>query len=213
MRVHLLTSKAARHAGLWVGVLLPLVAVGCNPYSTAVKLGVRVVGDVVNDEDTAGHARKLIGQPVAAADSTFGKRLRTLEEVRTSRQMITYPVKDDLLNSYRWAVEAENGRIVALAKLQNNPDGGTDIAEKLLLKEIVDGKTLGQVQSHKYFSKRILTLRDSATGDLLRVFDVSNITDFMGGRYCVLRFDASNACKEIWLVGCPASTPGSSLAK
>ena len=68
--------------------------------------------------------RKLIGQPLAAADSTFGQRLRTLEEVHTARQMITYPVKDDLLDSYRWAVEAENGRIVALAKLQNNPGGG-----------------------------------------------------------------------------------------
>jgi hypothetical protein len=205
------TNTIARSVGLLAAVMASITATGCNPYSTAVKLGVKLVGEGVNDADVAQKSQQLMGQPVSAADAAFGQRIRTLQELQTGRQLITYPVKDDLLKMFRWAVEAQNGAIVALSKLQNDPDGGKDIAEKLVLKEIVDGKTPQQIQSHKYFQNLILTLRDTSTGYLIRVYDVSNITDFMGGRYCVLGFDAADRCKDIWLVGVPASTSGSAL--
>jgi hypothetical protein len=188
-----------------------VAATGCSPYSTIAKIGMKVVGDAVNDADVSQKSQELLNRSVAAADAALGERLRTFEEVNSRRQMIMYPVKDDLLSKFRWAVEAENGRIVALAKLQNDPDGGKDLAEKLVLKEIVRGKTSEQVQSHDWFKKLVLTLRDCASGNFVRVYDTSVIPSFMGAKYCVLEFDGDNRCQSVRIVGVPASTPGSRL--
>jgi hypothetical protein len=193
--------------------LLVSLTTGCDPYTTVAKIGVRVIGDAVDDEQVSSLSNKLIGRPVAMADAEFGQSLRTLEEVNSRRLMIMYPVKDDFLKMFRWAVEVENGRIVALAKVQSNPDGGKDIAEKLVLKEIVIGKTAQDLQSHKFFQNLILVLRDRATGTLVRVYDVSNVTDFMGAKNCVLEFDAADVCQKVSIVGVPASTPGSAVGR
>lgn len=190
---------------------LSAMAAGCNPVSMVAKIGVKVVGDAVNDADVSQKSQELMGKPVAAADAEFGKRIQTLQESRSTRLMITYPVKDDVLNMFRWAVETERGQIVALAKLQNNPDGGQDLAEKLVLKAIVDGKTPAQVESHDWFKNRVLSLRDPTNGNTYRVYDTSIIPNFMGAKYCVLEFSPGNICQSVRIVGVPASTPGSSL--
>jgi len=190
-----------------------LLSAGCSPYSTAAKIGIKVVGDVVNDEDVSQKSQRLIGQSAAAADAAFGQKIRTLEEVSTGRQMVTYPVKDDLLNMFRWAVEIQRGKIVAIAKLQSNPDGGKDIAKKLVLEQIVVGKSLQQIQSHEYFKNLVLTLRDCGNGDMVRAYDTSVLPDFMGAKYCVLEFAPSNMCKSVRIVGVPAATPGSSVGR
>jgi len=184
---------------------------GCNPYTTVAKIGIKVVGDVVNDVDTSEKSQQLIGQPASMADAGFGQRIRTLQEVDTPREMIVYPVKDDLLNVFRWAVETENGRIVAVSKLQTNPDGGKDIAEKLLLEAIVLNKPLSEVQSHRYFERVVLVLRDPATSETIRAYDVSLIPDFMGAKYCVLQFDSAEVCRKLWMVGVPAASGGSRI--
>ena len=207
MRFQVRTGMAAGRA-----FFLTIVA-GCSPYSTVAKIGIKVVGDVVNDADVSQRSRELLGQPVAAADAAFGQRLRTLEEVETRRRMMVYSVKDDLLNMFRWAVEAETDRIVALSKLQNDPDGGKDIAQKLVLNEIGEGKTVSAVEAPQYFRKRILTLRDCSSGDMIRAYDIALIPNFSGAKYCVLRFDASNTCQELRIIGVPASTPGSSVVR
>ena len=211
MRKSFRTITCAEWAGVAAGIVLSILVAGCSPYSTIAKLGIKVVGDAVNDADVTEHGNKLLGQPVASADAEFGRRLRTMEEIRSRREMITYPVKDDLLGAYRWVVEAESGKIVALAKMQNDPDGGKDVVEKLVLKEMVIGKTPQEVSSEDYFKNLILILRDRANGNMLRVYDVSSMLDFMGARDCVLEFDAEDKCRSIWLVGIPASTGGSML--
>ncbi|HVP10803.1 MAG TPA: hypothetical protein VMV94_06385 [Phycisphaerae bacterium] len=206
-------SAPRPHNASLLSIALVLAAAGCSPYATIANLGIKVVGDAVDDADVADRGNKLIGRPVAAADAEFGRRQRTMMEIPGRREMITYPVKGDLLAKYRWVVEAEHGRIVALAKMQNDPDGGKDIVKKMVLKEMVLGKTPQEVGTKEQFRKPILTLRDRDTGNMLRVYDVSSIVDFMGARDCVLEFDASGRCQDIWLVGVPASTPGSALGR
>ena len=202
---------AVRYVMLRAAPILVALAAGCSPYSTVAQLGIKVIGDAVDDADVSEHGGRLIGQPATAADAEFGRRLRTMVEVRGDREMSTYPVKDDLLSKYRWVVEAKNGRIVALSKMQNDPDGGKDVLKKMVLKEMVIGKTPREIGSKDYFKRLILTLRDRDTGTPLRVYDVSSIVDFMGARDCVLEFDAEDKCRSIWLVGIPASTGGSML--
>lgn len=206
------TSMAGRVLIMLTGAVLSGFITGCgSPYSTVAKIGVKVVGKVVNDADVEERSERLVGRPVAAADTEFGARIRTLEEIGTGRLMCTYPVKDDFLGVFRWAVESERGRIVALAKLQSDPDGGKDIAQKLVLKQIVDGKPPQEVESHKYFQKRLLYLRDLSSKDTIRVYDISMLPDFMGAKFCVMRFDGSNRCCELWIVGVPASSSGSAV--
>ena len=201
------------------GRLLPLTLVvvglgtGCNPYKKAIKIGMKVVGDTVNEVDVSEQAKKLVGQPVAAADAAFGTRIRTLEEVTTHREMMTYPVKNDVLGMFRWIVEVENGRIVALAKAQNDPGGGKDVVKKTAMKEMLTGKSPQELQTKEKFKKLVLVLRDRANGNLVRVYDVSGFTDLMGAVYCVLEFDSADRCKDVRLVGVPASSSGSAVGR
>jgi hypothetical protein len=125
--------------------------------------------------------------------------------------MKTYSVKGDVLNNYRWVVEIEHNRIVALAKLQQDPDGGRDIITKALLKEKVMGKTPKQVQAQDYFKKPVLVLRSRTTGKMIHVYDVRSVVDLLGAKYCVLEFNKANRCDNIRLVGIPASTAKSKV--
>ncbi len=52
----------------------------------------------------------------------------------------------------------------------------------------------------------MLVMRNLVNGTLVRVYDVRNVTNLRGGRYCVLRFDSSDRCRKINLVGVSAST-------
>jgi hypothetical protein len=192
-------------------LLLAALTAGCSPYSSVAKIGIKVIGDVVNDADVDKHSKQLIGQPPSMADVEFGPPIRTLEEVNSGRLMMTYPVKEDLLKKFRWTVEVENGRIVALAKLQSDPDGGKDIIKKALMKEKAIGKTAKELQQDSHFQKLTLTLRDRATGNMIRVYDVSGLTDFLGAKSCVLEFGASGAAETIWIVGVPAASDNSSI--
>lgn len=194
-------------------LLLAALATGCSPISTGAKIGIKVVGDAVHEADVDKHAQDLMGQPVAKADTEFGQRIETAVDTESPRELMVYPVKDDLFHKTRWVVEAENDRIVALAKAEHNPDGGKDIIRKALLDKKLLNKTPAEFQNEKKFSKPVLTLRSKDTGNLIRVYDVKGITDLLGAKYCVLRFDASDRCQDIRLVGVPASTKENPVAR
>jgi len=183
-------------------IVLVMTANGCV---TAAMMGVKVVGTAAHGADVDARTKELLGQPVSAADTAFGKRMNTFEETRSGRAMMTYPVKGDVLDQYRWVVEVENGKIMALAKLQKDPDGGSSIIKKAMLKGKVIDKTPSQIHEDSHFEKLMLVLRNRATGNLVRVYDVRGMTDLLGARYCVLGFDRSDRCTEIRLVGVPAS--------
>jgi hypothetical protein len=188
-------------------LLLVVATVGCEgPWSSVAKIGVKVVGEAVHEVDVDKHAKELVGQPVEKADAEFGQRIETAVDTQSPRELMVYPVKDDLLGKTRWVVEAENSRIVALSKADHNPDGGKDIIKDALLDRKLLNKTPAEFQDEKKFRNPVLTLRSKDTGNLIRVYDVKGITDLLGAKYCVLRFDASDRCQDIRLVGVPAST-------
>jgi hypothetical protein len=204
-------TRCAVLAGL--PLLLISLVTGCSPYSTAAKIGIKVVGDAVHEADVDKHAKELVGQPVAKADAELGDRIETAVDTQSPRELMVYDVKDDPFHKTRWVVEAENGRIVALSKAEHNPDGGKDIIRKALLDKKLMNKTPAEFQDEKKYSNPVLTLRSKDTGNLIRVYDVKGITDLLGAKYCVLRFDASDRCQEIRLVGVPASTKKDAVAQ
>ena len=181
-----------------------LLTTGC--YSTAAKIGVKVVGNAVHEVDVSEKEKRLVGQPADRADAEFGQPLRAFDDTRSKREVMIYPVKGDALAKFRWVVEVENSRIVALAKAQNDSDGSNDIIRKLLLKDKVIGKTPQAIEAQDRFKKLTLVLRGRATKNLVRVYDISGMTDVLGARYCVLEFNASDLCENIRLVGVQAAT-------
>jgi hypothetical protein len=186
-------------------VLWSLFAGGCRAHP--VSLVVMIAGDAVNDADVKDRRSKLMGKGEAAADGMFGARLETLVDVDRPRvNMIFYPVQADLLKTSRYIVEVENGAIVMFAKTKQNIDGVEDVIHDASLKEKLRGKTPAQCSQDGKLGPPLRTLRSIEKGQLLRVYDVKNWSDFMGARYCVLRFDGSDHCQDITLIGVSAST-------
>lgn len=68
------------------------------------------------------------------------------------------------------------------------------------------GKTPDQCSHDGKLGVPLRTLRSIEKGQLLRVYDVRHWSDFMGARYCVLRFDGNDHCQDITLIGVSAST-------
>ena len=186
-------------------ILTALTAGGCRAYPTS--LAGMVVGDIVSDVDVDSRKSKLLGQPETAADSMFGARLESFDDVkRQGVSMIAYPVTVDVLGKSRYIVEVINGKIVTVSKTKQNIDGSENMIKAAALKQKVIGKTPAQCRIAGELGAPVRTLRSREKGQLLRVYDVKNWTNLRGARYCVLRFGAKDLCEDIKLVGVSAST-------
>jgi hypothetical protein len=188
-----------------VVAFLALAAAGCRAHP--VSLVTMLVGDAVNDADVKDRRDLLIGKPEKAADSMFGLRQETLVDVdRPGVSMIFYPVQGDLLKSSRYIVEVENGAIVVFTKTKQNIDGVEDMIHNASLEKKLIGKTPAECSQEDDLGAPLRTLRSREKDQLLRVYDVRNWSDFMGARYCVLRFDGRDRCQSVALIGVSAST-------
>jgi len=188
-----------------VVAFLVLASVGCRAHP--VSLITMLVGDAVNDADVKDRRDRLMGEPETAADSMFGSRLETLVDVeREGVSLIFYPVRGDLLKSSRYIVEVENGVIVVFAKTKQNIDGVEDMIHNASLEKKLIGKTPAECSQEDDLGAPLRTLRSREKDQLLRVYDVRNWSDFMGARYGVLRFDGSDHCESVSLIGVSAST-------
>jgi hypothetical protein len=189
-----------------LGVIFAIfTAGGCR--ASPMSLAGMVAGDVVNDVDVSNRQDKLVGQPETAADAMFGARLETCDDVQIKGvTMIAYPVKFDVLGTSRYIVETSNGKIAVLSKTKQNLDGAEDVIKSVALKQMVIGKTPTQCQIDGDLGSPLRTLRSRGKNQLLRIYDVRNITNLRGARYCVLRFGAGDLCEAVTLVGVSAST-------
>jgi hypothetical protein len=185
--------------------LLALAAGGCRAHP--LSLATMLVGDAVNDADVKDRRDLLMGKPETAADSMFGARLETLVDVnRPGVSLIFYPVHGDLLKSSRYIVEVEAGVIVVFAKTKENIDGVEDLIHNASLEKKLIGKSPAECSLEDDLGAPLRTLRSREKDQLLRVYDVRNWSDFMGARYCVLRFDGRDRCQSVTLIGVSAST-------
>jgi hypothetical protein len=84
---------------LALATLSIVLVAGCNPVTTGIKLGAKVVGDVVDDSETQKLGQQLVGQPPSAADQLLGQRANVLRQVNGNGLWLVYPVKMDLARS------------------------------------------------------------------------------------------------------------------
>lgn len=180
-------------------------ASGCRLHP--VSLASMAIGDVINDADVKKRQKELHNQPVSAADAMFGTRQETLVySDDAQRELITYPVKGDLLDSQNWVVESRNGKLVALSRVKRNIDGVEDVIKSAAIEPKVMGKSPEDCCRDAEFKPPIATLRSRESGETMRVYDIRNWTNNRGARYCVLRFDKDDRCTKINLLGVSASS-------
>ncbi len=191
-------------ASLSAVLMLAATSSGCR--ALPASYAIMVVGDVVSDIDVKNRQEDLVGKTATAADGMFGQRLATLVDPRRDRRLIVYPVKGDLLGQKRFVVELVEDRIVALSKTSENIDGAEDMIKAAALRDKLLKRSPSECQSAGDFGRPALVLRDQKTWNLVHVYDVRNVTNLRGARYCVLKFDADNRCQDVKLVGVAAST-------
>ena len=188
----------------WIAVLA-FVSVGCRAHP--VSLATLIAGDAINDSDVKDRRSKLMGQDETAADSMFGSRLETLIDVeRRGVSIIFYPVKNDLFKKSRYIVELEGGVVVMFAKTKQDIDGIEDLIHDANLERKLIGKTPKECSRDGDLGAPLRTFRSREKNQLLRVYDIRHWSDFMGARYCILRFDAHNRCQDVTLMGVSATT-------
>lgn len=187
-------------------VLAPLsgLAGGC---ATAVSVGIKLVGQVVDDEDVKKKAEQLIGQPPSVADEMIGERIDTLHDVNGSRQWIIYPVKYDVLNKNRYMIEVENDRITAVTKAKKYASK-LDLPRALIYKAKTKGKPPEAVEEALELGKPLASARSENTGQLVQCYDaaVIEIEGISKPHYCIVHYDASGLCESLDLVEAGAST-------
>ncbi|MCP4251256.1 MAG: hypothetical protein GY778_29825, partial [bacterium] len=163
--------------------------------------------DVVADVDLGEREAKLIGHPPGAADEMFGERTDTFIYLSDeNRQVLWYAADLDLLSVDRYLVEVSDEAIVALTKTKENIDGAEDVIRSLGLRSKLIGKTPSECQKNEDIGQPVERFRSQKTSDRVFVYDVRNFTNLRGARYCLLRFDGSDTCSEVKLVGVSAST-------
>ena len=186
-----------------LALLLPLC--GCNPVSTAVKLGMHVVGKEVDDVETDKLGRQLIGQRPADADALLGERLDVLRDVHSAREWLVYPVKLDLLGQKRYVVEVAQNQIVGLKMVERN-SGKVDIPLKLYYEAKAKGKRPADCEAALGLGPPMLTVRSQMTGQLGQVYDARMVKELPTPHYCVLKYDTNQLCAQVDLVEVAAST-------
>ncbi len=170
-------------------------------------MGVKLVGQVVDDEDVKKKAEQLIGQPPSAADEMIGERIDTLRDVNSNRQWIIYPVKYDALNRNRYVVEVENDRITAVTKAKKYASK-LDLPRALIYKAKTEGKSPEAVEEALELGKPLASARSENTGQLVQCFDaaVIKIEGISKPHYCIVHYDGSDLCESLDLVEAAAST-------
>jgi hypothetical protein len=200
------TEKGAimRYRGMLVLAALSIILVaGCSPVSTGVKLGVKVVGKVVDDEETKKLSQQLVGQPPSAADQLLGPRVNVLHDANGSRTWLAYGVKMDPLKSSRYVVVVRGNRIVLVQKVGKESDE-VGIARGLYYLAKVKGKTPAEATSILGMGAPIMVLRSETTGQLCHLYDSRMVEGLGSEAYCVARFD-KGVCTAVDMVKVKAS--------
>lgn len=177
------------------GLCIATVA-GCNPVSTAVKIGVQVVGKVVEDEETQKLGDQLLGRSTAEADRVLGAPMDVYADLRSSREWRVYPVPLDVLKTHRYIVEVAAHRVVLVEQVETEGDQ-VDIPLEILYKTKLKGKTPAQCQADLNMGAPIYVLRSRTTGQLVQFYDARLIKELPTPHYCVVKYDGNGVCEKV----------------
>ena len=185
---------------------IAVIAAASSGCTTAVSMGMKLVGKAVDSVDVKENREALLGARPAAADEKFGERIDTLRDVNSHRTWQVYPAQFDPLRKDRYVVEVAHEKIVAFSRVEKNPDPKLDIPRALIMESKVKGKPPAECEAALDLGKPLLTVRSDGTGLLSQLYDARLIKEFSSPHYCILRFDEQELCKDVEFMGVGAST-------
>lgn len=187
------------------GMVLTLAA-GC---STAVSMGVKMVGKAVDDEEANKMGDALIGQPVAAADAKLGQPEDVLREIGGGRQWRVYPAPMNVLGNQRYVVQAQGGVINAVSKEEVDASG-KDLAEKMFYDVKAKGKTPQEAEAALGLGPPLVAAISRKTGQMVEFYQMPSLTGLSSPKLCRLKFDATGHCTSVDIVDVGGTTGSSS---
>ena len=197
-----MTLREKLIVGVFIGVFVP----GCgNPATEAVKIGIQVVGKVVDDVEVDKLGKELLGQSAGKADEVLGATEDVYAAVNDDRQWRVYPVPVDVLGNQRYVVETTRGHIVLVEKVEKD-SGKLDIPLELVYHEKLKGKTPEQCQAELNMGPPVMVVRSETTGLLFRFYDARLIKEFSKPHYLIARFDENGKCDKVKFAEVAAST-------
>jgi hypothetical protein len=193
-----------RYSQILVLAMLSItLTAGCSPVSTGIKLGVKVVGKVVDDAETQKISQQLAGQPPSAADALLGPRVNVLREVNGSRTWLVYGVKMDPLKSSRNVVVIQNNRIVLVQKVGKDSDK-VAIARGLYYLAKVKGKTPAQATAALGMGAPVMVVQSETPRQLCHLYDARMVEGLSSEAYCIVRFEGG-VCTKVEMIKVKAS--------
>ena len=184
-------------------MLCLVVLAGCSPVSTGIKLGVQVVGKVVDDAETQKISQQLAGQPPSAADALLGPRVNVLREVNGSRMWLVYGVKMDPLKSSRYVVVIRNNRIVLVQMVGKDSDK-TGIARGLYYLAKVKSKTPAEATAALGMGPPVMVVQSETPPQLCHLYDARMVEGLSSEAYCIVRFEGG-VCTKVEMIKVKAS--------
>jgi hypothetical protein len=182
-------------------LILPCLALtafasGCNPVTSAAKIGFHVVGKVVDDVEADKLGEQLMGKNAAQADATLGQPVDVYADVNGSRQWRVYPVPMDVLNNQRYVVEVANDRIVLIQKVKMD-SGQVDIPLALVYNEKLKGKSPSECEAELKMGAPIMILRSQNNRQLCQLYDARLIRELPKPHYCIVHYDSADHCDKV----------------
>ena len=177
-------------------IALAALAPGCNPVSTAVKIGVHVVGDVVDDARTGNVEEQIVGKDAAQADAVLGTPMDVYADVKGGREWRVYPVPMDVLQNQRYVVEVAQGRAVHIQMVKMD-SSKVDIPLALVYDAKLKGKSPSECETELNMGPPIMAMTSRSTGQLHQMYDARLIKELPKPHYCVVRFDTGGHCEKV----------------
>ena len=184
--------------------LLVCISSGCT---TAVKIGVKLVGEVVHEVDVDKKGERLVGQAPEAADRELGEPLDLLREEGGNRQWRLYSVDMDVFKKFRYVVEVSDNKIQALTKAHLTKSK-LDILRKLSLKDKCEGKSPRECEAILQMGPPILAARSEKSGKLVQLYDSGGIeiAGISEPTYCRLWYDEQEVFEDLEIITATSST-------
>ena len=204
MRQLYASTSGRRVIALGSMALLLCVSSGCI---TAVKIGVKLVGEVVHEVDVDKKGERLVGRPPEAADRELGEPLDLLREEGRDRQWRVYAVDLDILNKFRYVVEVSDNKIQALTKVHLTKSK-LDILKKLILKDKCAGRSPPECEAILELGPPILAARSEISGKLVQLYDSGGIEieGISEPTYCRVWYDEQGVFEDLDIITATSST-------
>lgn len=181
-----------------------MVASGCG--ATPIGAAVNLAGTAINDGDVHQKTAELMGVSVAQCDQKLGQPVNVFESQNPPRQWRVYSVKDDVAGLFRYVIEFNDGRVIAVNKAQQASDIVVDTATYTYFREKCIGQTSEACQMNTGHGPPVLSVRNVRTGQLIQLYDARLVKDVQRPYYAVLFFGNDGNCADIKVIKIAASS-------